>query len=118
MTDQLTEAEELCRKILDVLQTPNSLPAKKNMEIGNKVRDLLARIIASRKKIMVRSPEGRVLSVEVLNNASKTFEVVSAFSKHGNDVEAAKEVTGQLSHLEDSIEKLEIYWKSFEYVTT
>ncbi|MDQ1281176.1 MAG: hypothetical protein QG670_2440 [Thermoproteota archaeon] len=117
MSDQLTEAEELCKKTLNVLQTIKTLPNEKNADFEKEILDLIGRLMESKKKIMVHSPEGRILSTEIFNSASKTYETVFSRVKNRGDLEA-EEVTTQLSQLRDRIERLEIYWKSFEYVTT
>ena len=118
MIDPLTEAEDLCKKTLEVLGTQRNLPPENVASLRNKLQDLLSRIAESKKKIMVRSPEGRGITTEVLNNASKVYETTANFSQHGGSGKTLGEVSDQLSRLENSIEKLEIYWKSFEYVTT
>jgi hypothetical protein len=62
---------------------------------------------------MVKSPKGRELTAEILKNASKfRNSVAESNGKLGDGA------TQQLSILETSVGKLEIYWKSFEYVTT
>ena len=117
MADQLTEAEELCKKTLNALQAISSPSTERYTELEKEILDLICRLDESKKKIMVRSPEGRALSSEVLNSALKTYEAASSLLKNDKNLKEA-EVNAHLSQLKDRVEKLEIYWKSFEYVTT
>jgi len=118
MADPLAEAESLCRETLETLGSLQNPPSEKIAPLKNGLQNLLMRIGESKKKIMVRSPQGRELSTEVLNNASKLYEVVAAFPQRRVDDRTVEDVSDRLGLLEDSVEKLEIYWKSFEYVTT
>jgi hypothetical protein len=109
LIDPLTEAESLCRKSLEALADEHSPGI---IATRNRLQELIGRIIESKKKIMVRSPQGRKLSEELRNNSARLYEAVASENR------CEDLIHNQLLVLEDSVEKLEIYWKSFEYVTT
>jgi len=112
MSEPLSETETLCRDIITALSSPN-LPKDAAQAMKSRVEALLPKIAESRKKLMLRSPKGRELSSDVLKNATKLRELVTTYGgKLGEDV------SQQLGLLEGSVGKMEIYWKSFEYVTT
>jgi hypothetical protein len=110
MSEPLAETEALCRQILTTLSSAN-IPKESSQAMRVRVEALLPKIAESRKKLMLRSPKGRELSADALKNAMKLQELISS-GKIGDDV------SQQLGILEGSVGKMEIYWKSFEYVTT
>jgi len=110
MAEPLAETENLCREILTTLSSAN-LPKESAQAMRSRVETLLPKIVESRKKLMLKSPKGRELSAEALKNAAKLQELVNS-GKIGEDA------SSQLGLLEGSVGKMEIYWKSFEYVTT
>ncbi len=118
MVDLLVEAESLCRQTLEISGSLKNLPSESSTILKNVLQNILIRIVESKKKIMVRSPQGRGLSTEVLNNASKLYELIANLLKSRVDDKTVEEISNKLRLLEESVEKLEIYWKSFEYVTT
>jgi len=117
LEDPLAETETLCKRVLAVLTGLENVQNEKIESVREELLKLLPRIAESKKKIMVRSPQGRGLTEEVLDSASELSKVVADLSRCGVDKEAV-EIPNILARLKDSIERLEIYWKSFEYVTT
>jgi len=118
MVDPLTEAENLCRQVLGVLEGSKDIPAEGAAALKKRIQDLLLLIAESKKKIMVRSPQGQKLTAEIQTEASGLYEAVANLSKSGASGKAAAEVSDKLSKFGNSVKKLEIYWKSFEYATT
>lgn len=118
MADPLAESEELCRKSLESLEISRSSSSRDILTIETRLKDLLGRIAESKKKIMVRSPEGKKLADEVLSNAVKVHVATSALSSNEASENNLGEVSDCIKLLENSVENIEIYWKSFEYVTT
>jgi hypothetical protein len=111
MSEPLSATESFCREVIATLSSPS--PSANAQEMKGRIEALLPKIAESRKKLMAKSPKGRELTAEILKNASKLRDTVAESNgKLGNGV------TQQLSLLETSVGKLEIYWKSFEYVTT
>jgi len=110
MAEPLAETEALCREILATLSSPD-LPKESAQAMKSRVEDLLPKIVESRKKLMLKSPKGRELVSDALKNATKLRELINS-GKSGDDS------SSQLGLLEGSVGKMEIYWKSFEYVTT
>jgi len=107
MAEPLAETEGLCKEIVTSLSSAN----QDAQAMRSRVEALLPKIAESKKKMMLRSLKGRELSAEALKNATKLRELVGS-GKLGGDV------SQQLGLLEGSVGKIEIYWKSFEYVTT
>ena len=111
MAEPIVETETLCREIITALSS--SSPPKNMQAMKSRVEALLPKIVESKKKLMIKSPKGRELTADALKNATKLHELlVSSKGKLGDDM------SQQLGLLEGSVSKLEIYWKSFEYVTT
>ena len=115
MADPLTEAEGLCQKTLQVLEEQKSFPTEKIDVIKKSLQGLLPIIAESKRKVMVRSALGQKLTQEILGNASKLYDVATLPRPEGKAVD---EIINRLESVGDSVKKLKIYWKSFEYVTT
>ncbi len=115
MADHLTEAEGLCQKTLQVLEEQTSFPLEKIEVIRKSLQGLLPIIAESKRKVMVRSARGQKLTQEILDHTSKLYDVTSLPRPEGKAVD---EIISRLKSVGDSVKKLEIYWKSFEYVTT
>lgn len=116
MTDPLTEAGNLCQQTLQVLVNLKNLPNENIKVLSKRLKDLLGLIAESKKKIMVRAPQGQKLSAEILNDASRLNEIANLTSIVNEETMVVAEK--RLVQLEDSVKKLEIYWKSFEYAIT
>jgi hypothetical protein len=111
MSEPLSATESVCKEVIATLSS--SSPSTDAQAMKERIEALLPKIAESRKKLMVKSPKGRELTAEILKNASKfRNSVAESNGKLGDGA------TQQLSILETSVGKLEIYWKSFEYVTT
>jgi hypothetical protein len=115
VADHLTEAESLCQKTLEVLVDQTSFPSEKLEAMRKGLQGLLPVIAESKRKVMVRSARGQKLTQEILDHASKLYEAVSLPRPEGKAVD---EIVSRLESVGDSVKKLEIYWKSFEYATT
>ena len=115
MADRLTDAEQLCQKTLQVLEGHASLPSDAREALRNGLQGLLPVLAESKRKVMVRSAQGQRLAQEIVDNASKLYDVASRPRPEGKGVD---EVLSRLDSVRDSVKKLEIYWQSFEYVTT
>jgi hypothetical protein len=112
MIEPLGETETLCRGIITVL-TSAEIPKDSAQAMKSRIEAMLPKIVESKKKLMLRSPKGRELAAGALNNATKLNELInSTQAKNG------PAISSQLELLENSVNKIEIYWKSFEYVTT
>jgi len=111
MSEPLAATETVCREVIATLSS--SSPSADAQAMKGRMEALLPKIAESRKKLMVKSPKGRELTAEILKNASKLRDMVTESNGKLGDGD-----TQQLSLLETSVGKLEIYWKSFEYVTT
>jgi len=115
VADHLTEAEGLCQKTLEVLEGQTSFPSEKLEAMRKGLQGLLPVIAESKRKVMVRSARGQKLTQEILDHASKLYEAASLPRFEGKAVD---EIISRLESVGVSVKKLEIYWKSFEYVTT
>ena len=115
MADPLTEAESLCQKTLQVLEEQKSFPTEKIEVIKKSLQGLLPIIAESKRKVMVRSALGQKLTQEILGHASKLYDIANLSHPDGK---AVTEIINRLENVGNSVKKLEIYWKSFEYVTT
>ena len=118
MADPLTEADKLCKETLEALEKLQDSHIEYAMSLKKRLQSLLNQIVESKKKIMVRSPQGKEISNEIMNHASKLHEAVTNLPNHKIDAEIVKEVEKMLGRVEESVKKLVIFWKSFEYVTT
>lgn len=117
MADPLSEAENICLCILAARYKLGGFPNDTKGDIERRLQDVVSIVAKSKKKIMVRSPEGQKLSADILRDATALQAVVSNLSANGRDENVA-EVNVSLQKLENGVKKLEIYWKSFEYATT
>ena len=115
MADLLTEAEDFCQKTLHVLEEQTSFPSEKIEVIRKSLQSLLPIIAQSKRKVMVRSARGQKLTQEILDHASKLYDIANLSHPDGKAVD---EIINRLENVGNSVKKLEIYWKSFEYVTT
>lgn len=114
MDNPLNDIEGLCLKIIDVIDEESD---DRIFSIKTKIENLLPKIRESKKKIMVKSPKGKELTKEILLNANSLYELIS--KGQSSDLEKnVEKIIQKLKHFEIGIKKLEIYWKSFEYVTT
>jgi len=111
LAEPLVETEAVCKEIITILSSASDLLKDESQAMRSRVEALLPKIVESRKKIMIKSPKGRELATDVLKNATKLHELI-------NSGKIGDEVSSQLGLLEGSVGKMEIYWKSFEYVTT
>lgn len=117
MADPLSETENICLCILDADNKLGRFPTDAKKDIERRLQDVVSIVARSKKKIMVRSPEGQKLSADILRDATALQAVVVNLPADGRDRSFA-EVNTSLQKLENDAKKLEIYWKSFEYVTT
>jgi len=117
MADPLSEAENICLRILAAPGKFGGFPSDAKEDIERRLQDVATIVAKSKKKIMVRSPEGQKLSADILRDATALQAVVANLSANGRDTNVA-EVNASLQKLENGAKKLEIYWKSFEYATT
>lgn len=115
MADRLTEAEQLCQKTLQVLEGHPSLPSDALEVMRKGLQGLLPVLAESKRKVMVRSAQGQKLAQEIVDHASKLYGVACLPQPKGKAVD---EIISHLESVRDSVKKLEIYWQSFEYVTT
>lgn len=114
MADPLSEAENICLQTLATIRKLEESPNGTEVDMEKRLQDATSTITKSRKKIMVRSPEGQKLSADILRDA---VALQTAVSNQSRDMSVA-EVNASLLKLENDVKKLEIYWRSFEYVTT
>lgn len=112
MIQPLAETETICRGIITVL-TSTEISKDSAQAMKSRIEAILPKIVESKKKLMLRSPKGRELAADALNNATKLNELIKATQAKTGDT-----ISSQLGLLESSVNKIEIYWKSFEYVTT
>ncbi len=112
MAEPLDETEILCKEVITVLSSPHMQGESLTM-MRSRVESLLPKILESKKKMMLKSPKGKELSGEALRNALKLHGLVT--NSQGGPLD---DISTQIRLLEASIEKIEIYWKSFEYVAT
>ena len=115
MADRLTEAEDFCQKTLHVLEEQTNFSSEKFEVIKKRLQGLLPIIAQSKRKVMVRSARGQKLTQEILDHASKLYDIANL--SHPEE-KAVDEIISRLENVGNSVKKLEIYWKSFEYVTT
>ncbi len=111
MAEPLSEAERICLQLLEALGKPEGSGNDAELEVVRRLQDTASIISRSKKKIMVRSPEGQKLSADILRDA---IVLQTAIASQSRDMSVA----ASLLRLENDVRKLEIYWKSFEYVTT
>jgi hypothetical protein len=100
---------------LQVLASQTSLPSETLEATRKSLQGLLPIIAESKRKVMIRSARGQKLTQELLDHASKLYEVASLPCPEVKDMD---EIVSRLESVEGSVKKLEIYWKSFEYATT
>jgi hypothetical protein len=114
MDNTLNDIEGLCLKIMDTIDEELD---DRIFSIKTKIENLLPKIRESKKKIMVKSPKGKKLTEEILLNVNSLYEVISKV-RYSDLEENVEKVNGKFKSFENSLKKLEIYWKSYEYVTT
>jgi len=114
MADPLSEAENICYQTLAASGKLGDFPNDAEAGMEGRLQDVVSLIAKSKKKIMVHSPEGQRLSADILRDAIALQAVIVNQSRD----RSIAEVNAILLKLENSVKKLEIYWKSFEYVTT
>lgn len=112
MAEPLAETEILCKKVIAALSSPNMQGESLTM-MRSRVESLLPKILESKKKMMLKSPKGKKMSGEALKNALKLHELVT--NSQGGPLD---DISTQISLLEANMKRIEIYWKSFEYVST
>jgi hypothetical protein len=112
MAAALTDVEQLCQQALQALEThPRAPPG----DLTQRIHALLPRLAESKKKIMIRSARGQELTKAIEHYGSQLYDAIRRLSP---DDAAGDAVATQLKALEDSVQNLIIYWKSFEYATT
>lgn len=115
MADPLTEAESLCQKTLQALETQTSGVSETIEPLRKSLQGLMPVIAESKRKVMVRSAQGQKLAQEIRDNASKLYDIARLPRPEGKEVD---ELGSRLASVEGSVRKLKIYWQSFEYATT
>jgi hypothetical protein len=110
MIEPLAETERLCKEIVALSSLNNQ---SSSLIIKSRVESLFPKILESKKKMMLKSPKGKELAEEALKNVMKLHELITK-SQWG----LMDDISKQISLLEINMEKIEIYWKSFEYATT
>jgi len=114
MDDPLNDIEGVCLKIIGMIdiESDDSI-----FSIKTKIENLLPKIRESKKKIMVKSPKGKELTKEILLDVNGLHELLSKVQRSGLE-ENVEKVIQKLKSFENGVKKLEIYWRSYEYVTT
>jgi hypothetical protein len=112
MDDPLNDIEGICLKIIALIDEDSD----RIFSLKTKIEKLLPKIREFKKKIMVKSPKGKELTNEILLNVNSLYELISKVQL--SDLEENVGVIEELKSLENGVKKLEIYWKSYEYVTT
>ncbi len=115
MADRLTDAEQLCHQTLQALETHATFPSDARDAVQKGLHGVLPVLAESKRKVMVRSAQGQRLAQAIVDSASKLHDIVRQPQPTG---QAVDEVLTRLASVRDSVKKLEIYWQSFEYVTT
>jgi len=115
VADRLTDAEQLCHQTLQAIEAYATLPSDARDAVQKGLHGLLPVLAESKRKVMVRSAQGQRLAQAIVDSASKLHDVVSQPQPTGSPVD---EVLIRLESVRESVKKLEIYWQSFEYVTT
>lgn len=111
----LTDVEQLCQQAMHTLETQPHTPPGPPANLVKRIQALLPRLAESKKKIMIRSPRGQELTKAIEDHAAKLYDVIRQL---GPEDAAGDAVAAQLKAVEDSVQNLIIYWKSFEYATT
>ena len=112
MAEALTDVEQLCQQALQALETR---PHASQGDLTKRIQALLPRLAESKKKIMIRSARGQELTKTIEHHASQLYDDIRQLDP---DDAAGNAVAAQLKAVEDSVQNLIIYWKSFEYATT
>lgn len=115
MAEALTDVEHLCQQALQALETRPHASLGTPGDLVKRIQALLPHLAESKKKIMVRSARGQELTKAIEHQASQLYEAVRLLRP---DEEAGEAVAVRLKAVEDSVQNLIIYWKSFEYATT
>ncbi|UCH02615.1 MAG: hypothetical protein JSV20_02185 [Candidatus Bathyarchaeota archaeon] len=113
----MKEAEVSCTNMLQLLETKEIFPTEKMEEIKTKVANILKNVLLSKKKVMMRSAKGAVLSEKVKNSALSLEKTIKDITRH-QDAKVKENVDDQLSVLESDVSNVVIYWRSFEAVLT
>jgi hypothetical protein len=112
MAAALIDVEQLCQQALQALETHPRAPTE---DLTKRIKALLPRLAESKKKIMIRSVRGQELTKAIEHHASQLYDTIRQLGPGDAGGDA---IDAQLKAVEDSVQNLIIYWKSFEYATT
>jgi hypothetical protein len=119
----LQETEDVCHEMLAALDglSADVVAAERMAEIKGKLEGVTNSVARSKKKIMVRTEEGKTLSMQVKTAALALAKDLTPLQ------EAPRSPTGELlvgpvmrglEQLEREARKVETYWKSYEAAIT
>lgn len=118
----LQETEDLCDEILEALKDmpANELGEKRLSEIMKRIEGIKNSVSRSKKKIMVRTEQGKKLSMKAKSVAVKLSNEVKELKicKSPSSAETLESVIAGIDQLEREVSKVETYWKSYEAAIT
>jgi len=119
----LQETEDVCLEMLDALEglSADVVEAERMAEIKLKLEGVKNSVSRSKKKIMVRTEEGKTLSMKVKTAALALEKALKTLRKTSRSITAetvAEPMMRSLDQLEKEARKVETYWKSYEAAIT
>ena len=119
----LQETEDVCHAMLAALEglSADVVAAERMDEIKLKLEGVKHSVSRSKKKIMVRTEEGKTLSMKVKTAAlalAKDLKPLQTAPRSMPVARLAEPVMRGLAQLEKEARKVETYWKSYEAAIT
>ena len=119
----LQETEDVCLEMLAALEglSADVVEAERLAEIKVKLEGVKNSVSRSKKKIMVRTEEGKTLSMQVRTAAlalAKDLKPLQETSRSIPGEMPAEPVMRRLEQLEREARKVETYWQSYEAAIT
>jgi hypothetical protein len=119
----LQETEDVCLEMLAALEglSADAVGVERMAEIKVKLEGVKNSVSRSKKKIMVRTEEGKALSMQVKTAALALAKDLKPLQETPNVITAntlVEPVMRRLEQLEREARKVETYWKSYEAAIT
>jgi len=117
LSEILKNAEELCSGILESINSLPSLAELSREELDDlkiRVEEARGRLAKARKKIVMRTPKGKELSRRVNDRLLELHNLLKDRVEKGGPHPLSKILEEEVEGLEEALDKIETYYRSYE----
>ena len=123
MSSSLELAEKNCDEILKIFASisTQNLPLNEREEMKKRVIRIQTLLAEAKKKVLMKTQKGKQLAQQSyidIENFQRSIQKISRESDNNRVVKVLDTVSKQLTKVEDDIDKIVTFWKSYEMVIT